>query len=57
MSRFSFSGNALPSNMWLLKRFGLPAARRRSVSSTRGITNFSSLSAGQWSVCSATQTG
>ena len=24
MSRFSFSGRALPSNMWLLNRFGLP---------------------------------
>ena len=48
------SGSALPSNMWLLNRFGLPAARRRSVSSTSGITNVSSLSAWQWSVWSAT---
>ncbi len=33
ISRFSLSGSALPSNMWPLKRFGWPAARRRSVSS------------------------
>ena len=47
MSRFSASGSALPSNMCPLNRFGWPAARRRSVSSTSGRTNVGSLSAWQ----------
>jgi len=45
MSRFSLSGSALPSNMWLLKRFGSPLPAVSLVSSTRGMTSLSSLSA------------
>ena len=57
MRRFSASGTAEPSHMWLWNSGRPPASTRSRLIASRGLTNPSSLSGGQWSVCSATSIG
>src|SRR6478752_787623 len=55
--RFSSSGTAEPSHMWDWKSGSSPRATRSTEMSSSGRTKPSSLSLGQWSVCSATLIG
>ena len=55
--RFSCSGTAEPSHMWDWNSGSSPRATRSLLTASSGRTNESSLSFGQWSVCSATLTG
>ena len=55
--RFSSSGTAEPSHMCDWNSGASPRATRSAEMSTSGRTKPSSLSLGQWSVCSAMLTG